>query len=304
MVQIKDDLGREFISLPSLSSILNLSTKQIRRHIRDKRMLSIKRGQQRYISKEDILREYPSLSKETLNRDIGDILADKRDTIGTSVAKNDVPEVLNVPDVQFKKDIDLYQQDQKTEMMLTKIEQVKVVITRLEKSIADIGYIQQDTKTIERKLDRVNAKMFLLEGHKGQKGHKIYLGVLFVVVLAITGTSIYGIIQFKGLYRATQENFNSQLFAKNKEIVAVSAKHMKTVKQYEQKTGEQNLELEKMKVKLDQKEQQIQFLQETITKQNKETIENERGQTDGYKNSAEHLQDDERGHSKPSRSFL
>lgn len=281
MPQIKDDLGREFISLLALSSILNLSTKQVRRHVRNKRLLSIKRGQRRYVLKDDILREYPSLSFESLNRDIRDISMDKRDTIGTSIAENDVPDVLNVHDVPFSKEIDLYQKDPKTDILLTKIEQVKTVMTRLEKSIADIGYIQQDTKTIDRKLDRLNTKMSQIEGQKGHKGHKIFFGVLVIVVLAITGAGIYGVIQFKELYTATQKSYYSQLTAKDKEIAVASEKYANTIKHYEQETSEKALTIEKMKVKSEQQLQQIQFLQETEELKKREP--------DGYKDIESHL---------------
>ncbi|MDP8258196.1 MAG: hypothetical protein P9L90_02055 [Candidatus Aadella gelida] len=286
MPHIKDDLGREFVSLPILSSVLNLSTKQVRRHIRDKRMLSIKRGQRRYVAKEDILREYPSISNESLNRDIGDISMDKRDTIGTSTMENDVSKVPNVYDVPVEKEITLFQQDQKTDMMLTKIEQVKTVITKLEKSIADIGYIQQDTKTLDRKLERITSKLSLLDGQKGHRGHKIYLGVLVAVVLAVIGTSVYGILQFKELHKESQEKFDSNLSAKDKEVTTIFANYTEHVNQYDRKTREQNIELAEMKILLDQKKNQVQILQDTLTKQNqnKESAENERGESDGYKN--------------------
>jgi len=265
MPQIKDDLGREFVSLPVLSSILNLSAKQVRRHVRDKRMLSVKRGQRRYVFKDDILREYPTLSPEALNRDIRDILADKRDTIGTSPMENGVLNVPNVLDVPLEKEIDLYRQDQKTDMVLTKIEQVKTVITRLEKSISDIGYIQQDTKTLDRKMDRIHNKMSLLEEQKGHKGHNWFIGGLFVLILGIAGAGIYGVYQFNLLYKETQSNYAGQLTSKDREITRTLEKHTGTVKHYEKEIGANNLEAEKLKVKLAQQQQEITQLQETIT---------------------------------------
>jgi len=270
MVQIKDDLGREFISLPALSSVLNLSTKQVRRHIRDKRLLNIKHGQKRYVSTEDILREYPSLSPEALLRDIREPQQDKRATIGTSVAENIVSDVDNVPDVSFKDEVTLYQKDQKTDMMLAKIDQVKTVITRLEKSIADIGYIQQDTKTLDRKLDRVNNKLSRMEGQKGQRGHMVYLSVLIVIVLSVIGTSLYGMSQFNRLYKDTQADHAVQITAKDEEITSAMEKHTGVVQQYEQEAGGKNLTIEKLKVKVGHQEQEIGLLKETISKKEQE----------------------------------
>ena len=270
MVQIKDDLGREFISLPALSSVLNLSTKQVRRHIRDKRLLNIKHGQKRYVSKDDILREYPSLSPEALLRDIREPMQDKRATIGTSVAENIVSDVDNVPDVSFKDEVTLYQKDQKTDMMLAKIDQVKTVITRLEKSIADIGYIQQDTKTLDRKLDRVNNRLSRMEGQKGQRGHMVYLSVLIVIVLSVIGTSLYGMSQFNRLYKDTQADHAVQITAKDEEITSAMEKHTGVVQQYEQEAGGKNLTIEKLKVKVGHQEQEIGLLKETISKKEQE----------------------------------
>jgi len=270
MTQIKDDLGREFISLPVLSSLLNLSTKQVRRHIRDKRMLNIKHGQKRYVSKEDILREYPSLSPEALLRDIREHQQDKRTTIGTSVAGTVVSDVGNVPDVSLKDEITLYQKDQKADMMLAKIDQVKTVITRLEKSIADIGYIQQDTKTLDRKLDRVHTRLSRMEGQKGQRGHMVYLSVLIVVVLSVIGTSLYGMSQFNRLYKDSQADHTVQITAKDEEITSALEKHTGVVQQYEQEAGDKNLTIEKLKVSVTQQEQEIGLLKETISKKEQE----------------------------------
>jgi len=270
MTHIKDDLGREFISLPTLSSLLNLSTKQVRRHIRDKRMLNIKHGQKRYVSKDDILREYPSLSPEALLRDIREPRQDKRATIGTSVAGTVVSDVGDVPEVSFKDEVTLYQKDQKADMMLAKIDQVKTVITRLEKSIADIGYIQQDTKTLDRKLDRVNNKLSRMEGQKGQRGHMVYLGVLIVIVLSVIGTSLYGMSQFNRLYKDTQADHTVQITAKDGEITSALEKHTGVVQQYEQEAGEKNLTIEKLKVSVTQQEQEIGLLKETISKKEQE----------------------------------
>ncbi|MFH1309527.1 MAG: hypothetical protein ABIH85_02470 [Candidatus Omnitrophota bacterium] len=270
MAQIKDDLGREFISLPVLSSVLNLSTKQVRRHIRDKRMLNIKHGQKRYILKDDILREYPSLSPEALLRDIRELRQDNRDTIGTSVAENVVSDVDNVPDVSFKDEVTLYQKDQKADMMLAKIDQVKTVITRLEKSIADIGYIQQDTKTLDRKLDRVSNKLSHMEGQTGHRGHVVYSGVLIVIVLSVIGTSLYGMSQFNRLYKETQADHTAQISAKDEEITSVLEKHTNAVQRYEQRVGDKNITIEKLQGTLGQKDQEIVLLKETISKKEQE----------------------------------
>jgi len=264
MPQIKDDLGREFVSLPVLSSVLNLSHKQVRRHVRDKRMLSIKRGQRRYILKDDVLREYPSLSNESLDRDIRDNFRDKRDTIGTSTIENDAPDVSNVPNVSFEKELSIYQQDQKTDLVLSKIEQVQSIMTRLEKSIADVGYIQQDTKTLNRKLERVHKRICEIDGQKGHSGHKIFSGVLIVLILSVIGAGIYGIYQFNLLYKETRNNYSSRIASKDKAITSALERRADIVKQYEKEIREKDIASEKAKIKLDQQQQEITQLQETI----------------------------------------
>jgi len=238
MAIIKDDLGREFLDLSTLSDLLNLSLKQTRRHIRDKRLLSIKQGQRRFVLTDDILREYPSLTPSMLkDRDI-------TDTKGTSPYEKGVP---NVPDVPKDTEIDLYRQDQKQDLLIRQVEQVKSVVSRLEKGIADIGYIQRDTKSIDRKLDRLNTRLDGVEqGQKRQGGHWLYPAILGLVILGLIGAGIWGFNTFKDLYQKTQAGYEGELRLKDEQIDSVVDKFDDMTITYYEGLSERDIEIERL----------------------------------------------------------
>jgi len=281
MEKFKDDLGREFIDLSSLSALLNLSTKQVRRHIRDKRLLSVRQGQRRFIFKDDILREYPEITPSMLDRDIRDInrdITDKktdiRDTKGTFEYNEDVPNVPNVPDVpQEDKAINLYKSDQKQDLLIRQVEQVKSVVSRLEKSIADIGYIQKDTKAIDRKLDRLNEKdneidrdikdiKDILKKRGSQKGTFLGFLTLGLIVLGLIGAGVYGVIKFKEFYQRTQAGYEEVLSTKDAQLDALSKDYNRTLIEHTKEAVEKDIEIERLRNTNEQLGKAIEEIQE------------------------------------------
>ena len=281
-MKYKDDLGREFIDLSSLSALLNLSRKQVRRHIRDKRLLSVRQGQRRFILKEDILREYPTLSPSMLERDIRDIdrdITDKktdiRDTKGTFEYNEDVPNVPNVPDVPQGSDaISLYKSDQKQDLLIRQVEQVKSVVSRLEKSIADIGYIQKDTKAIDRKLDRLNEKdterdkdikdiRDILKKRGRQAGTLVGFLILGLIVLGLIGAGAFGVIKFKEFYQKTRAGYEETLRTKDAQIGNITENYNRTLIEHTKEVGEKGIEIESLRNTNEQLGKTIEELQET-----------------------------------------
>jgi len=282
MEKYKDDLGREFIDLSSLSALLNLSRKQVRRHLRDKRLLSVRQGQRRFIFKDDILREYPEITPSMLERDIRDIdrdITDKktdiRDTKGTFEYNEDVPNVPNVPDVPQGSDaISLYKSDQKQDLLIRQVEQVKSVVSRLEKSIADIGYIQKDTKAIDRKLDRLNEKdterdkdikdiRDILKKRGRQAGTLVGFLILGLIVLGLIGAGAFGVIKFKEFYQKTRAGYEETLRTKDAQIGNITENYNRTLIEHTKEVGEKGIEIESLRNTNEQLGKTIEELQET-----------------------------------------
>jgi len=260
MTKFTDPLGREFVALSALSTLLDLSTKQIHRHIRNKRLLSVKRGQRRFIFKNDILREYPSLTPSMLDRDIADIEKDISDTNGTFEYPNDVPNVPNVPSVQKGSELNVYSPDKKQDLLIQNIEQVRNVVSRLEKSIANIDYIQRDTKAITRKLDNTNARNNKIEGHlvslaatmsrmerqKGHRGHLVgFIVLAFIIVALITG-SVFGMARFREFYQKMQVEYANVLKVKDTKINSLGNRLNDTILANTIQVGEKDLEIERL----------------------------------------------------------
>jgi len=261
MTKFTDPLGREFIALSTLSTLLSLSTKQIHRHIRDKRLLSIKQGQKRFISKNDILREYPSLTPSMLDRDIAGIEKDILDTNETSEYSSDVLNVPDVPSVQKGAELNVYSPDKKQDLLIQNIEQVRNVVSRLEKSIANIDYIQRDTKMIARRLDSTNAKnnkierqlanlgvaMSRLERQIGRKGHLVGFVVLALITAALLTGGVFGAAKFREFYQKTQAEYENLLEVKDTQINSLENKLNDTILADTIQMGKKDLEIERLR---------------------------------------------------------
>jgi hypothetical protein len=294
MAVIKDDLGRTFVDLATLSRLLSLSIKQTRRHIRDKRMVSVKRGRRRFVLIDDILKQYPhitpSMFKEAGALSSRGIKAklpkeDVRDTKGTSKGVNEKRDVPNVPYVPKKREIELYKADERQAAVLKQIEQVQAVVNRLEKSIADMAYLQQDTKSIDRKLtglnDRdskiedqireLNDKESNIEGQMKDLNVKegrievqinelaarekvrksweqwIYPAAFGLVVIGLIFGVMWGIGSFKEMHRKTQKAYEDKIALHESKVEKLTKEHTRKLVQNAQESAIKDLELEGLK---------------------------------------------------------
>jgi len=285
MTQYKDDLGREFIDLSTLSTLLNLSVKQVRRHIRDKRLLAIKQGQTRFIAKNDILKEYPTLTPSMLERDITDKDRDITDTKGTLNSET-VSQMSQMSQMSpNEQDIDLYSTNNKQDLLIKQVEQVKSVVGRLEKSLADMSYIAQDTKGIVRKLDRLTEKDSKIEtdikdikdkliedgvrlekditdirdtvAKRGDKRRLIGYIALGLVILGLIGIGLFGVIKFKDFYQRTRAGYENTLRTKDAQLDTLSENYNKTLLQHTQEIGEKDLAIERLRTMNEQLDKEV-----------------------------------------------
>ncbi len=242
--------------------------------------MSVRRGQKRFISRNDILREYPSLTPSMLDRDIADIKKDISDTNGTSEYTGDVLDVPNVPSVQKEPNLNVYSPDKKQDLLIQNIEQVRSVVSRLEKSIANIDYIQRDTKIITRRLDNTNARNNKIEGlltgltstvsrmerQKGHGGHLIGFGVLAFIIVVFLAAGIFGAVKFKGFYQEAQVESKNLLEVRDTQIDSLRDRLNSTVLNDTRRMGEKDLEIERLKGTNEHMASTIVDLQETKTR--------------------------------------
>lgn len=223
--------------------------------------MSVKQGQKRFIFKNDILREYPSLTPSMLDRDIAGIEKDVLDTNETSEYSSDVLNVPNVTSVQKGPELNVYSSDKKQDLLIQNIEQVRNVVSRLEKSIANIDFIQRDTKIIARRLDSANAKnnkierqlvslgtaMSRLDRQIGHKGHLVGFVVLALITAALLMGGIFGAVKFREFYQKTQAEYRNLLEVKDTQINSLGNKLNETILADTIQMGEKDLEIERLR---------------------------------------------------------
>ncbi len=179
----KDELNREFIDLKTIAEILGFSERHAKRLIRAKNWLSIKRGK-RFILIDDFRKTHPDLFPILLSR-IEQIEAEKVDISDikrTGENKTDVQKVQNLGDAN--KEILEFEPLGNREILYQKTVNT---IQRLEKTLANIEYIQRDTLRIDSRLEK-HAKEIknLTELVKRQGEPKLIIwlkGIVLVIML-------------------------------------------------------------------------------------------------------------------------
>lgn len=201
----RDELNREFVDLKTLSQVLGYTERHTKRLIRDNNWLSIKRGR-RFVLKDDFLRSYPDLSPTLLSSisDITDKRVDKTDIKADIEHKTDVR---NVQDVQSLEETDKgiieFESLDNKEILYQKTVNT---IQRLEKTLANVQYIQQDTKRIDGKVDKQGKELrALAEQLKGIAKPRLNQWLEVAVMLAMLAMigfmfyKVYGLLNSMGV---------------------------------------------------------------------------------------------------------
>ena len=182
----KDELNREFIDLKTIAEILGFSERHAKRLIRAKNWLSVKRGK-RFILIDDFRKTHPDHFPALLSRieQIGIEKVDISDIKQTSEIKTDVQDVQKVQNLEkIDKEIVEFEPLTNKEILYQKTVNT---IQRLEKTLANIEYIQKDTLRIDSRLEKqVKDLKNLTELVKKQGEPKIILwlkGIVLVVML-------------------------------------------------------------------------------------------------------------------------
>ena len=179
----KDELNREFIDLKTVSEILGFSERHAKRLIRAKNWLSIKRGK-RFILIDDFRKTHPDLFPTLLSKieRVETEKVDISDIKQTSELKNGVQDVQNLEETD--KEIVEFESLSNKEILYQKTVNT---IQRLEKTLANIEYIQRDTLRIDGRLEKQTKDLKnLTELVKKQGEPKIILwlkGIVLVVML-------------------------------------------------------------------------------------------------------------------------
>jgi len=182
----KDELNREFIDLKTVSEILGFSERHAKRIIRAKNWLSIKRGK-RFILIDDFRKTHPDLFSTLLSKieQVETEKVDISDIKQTSEIKNGVQDVQKVQNLEkTDKEIVEFESLSNKEILYQKTVNT---IQRLEKTLANIEYIQKDTLRIDSRLEKQAKDLKnLTELVKKQGEPKIILwlkGIVLVVML-------------------------------------------------------------------------------------------------------------------------
>ena len=197
----KDELNREFIDLKTVSEILGFSERHAKRIIRAKNWLSIKRGK-RFILIDDFRKTHPDLFPTLLSK----IEQDNTETMDisdikqTSEIKNGVQDVQKVQNLEkTDKGIVEFESLSNKEILYQKTVNT---IQRLEKTLANIEYIQKDTLKIDSRLEKQAKDLKnLTELVKKQGEPKIILwlkGIVLVVMLLMISflfVKIYSVLK-------------------------------------------------------------------------------------------------------------
>lgn len=187
----KDELNREFIDLNTVAEILGFSQRHTKRLIRANNWLSIKRGK-RFIFIDDFRKTHPDhfstlLSKieetKTEKTDISDI---KR----TLENKTDVQNVQKVQNLEeLGKEIMEFEPISNKEILYQKTVNT---IQKLEKTLANIEYIQRDTLRIDGRLEKQTKELKnLTELVRRQRDPKLIIWLKGIVLAVILLTIVF-----------------------------------------------------------------------------------------------------------------
>ena len=179
----KDELNREFIDLKTIAEILGFSERHAKRLIRAKNWLSVKRGK-RFILIDDFRKTHPDHFPALLSRieQIGIEKVDISDIKQTSEIKTDVQDVQKVQNLEkIDKEIVEFEPLTNKEILYQKTVNT---IQRLEKTLANIEYIQKDTLRIDSRLEKQAKELKNLIGLVKRQGEPKLILWLKVIVLA------------------------------------------------------------------------------------------------------------------------
>lgn len=178
----KDELNREFVDLKTVSEILGFSERHAKRIIRAKNWFSIKRGK-RFILIDDFRKTHPDLFSTLLSKieQVETEKVDISDKKQTSELKNGVQKVQNLE--KADKEIVEFESLSNKEILYQKTVNT---IQRLEKTLANIEYIQKDTLRIDSRLEKQAKDLKnLTELVKKQGEPKIILWLKGIVLMAM-----------------------------------------------------------------------------------------------------------------------
>jgi hypothetical protein len=181
----KDGLNREFIDLKTIAEILGFSERHTKRLIRNNNWLSIKRGK-RLILVDDFKKTYPDSFPALLSR-IEPVETEKMDIPDikqTSENKMDVQDVQKVQNLREPdKGIVEFERLSNKEILYQKTVNT---IQRLEKSLANVEYIQRDTQRIDGRLEKQAKELRNLTGLVKRQGEpKLIIWLKAIVLLAM-----------------------------------------------------------------------------------------------------------------------
>ena len=182
----KDELNREFIDLSTVAEILGFSQRHTKRLIRTNNWLSVKRGK-RFILIDDFRKTHPDHFPTLLSK-IEETKAEKTDISDIKRTLKNETDVQNVQKVQnledSSKEIMEFEPITNKEILYQKTVNT---IQKLEKTLANIEYIQRDTLRIDSRLEKQAKEMKnLTELVKRQGEPKLIIwlkGIVLVVML-------------------------------------------------------------------------------------------------------------------------
>ncbi|MBU1868711.1 hypothetical protein KJ608_04605 [Patescibacteria group bacterium] len=181
----KDELNREFVDLKTIAEILGFSERHAKRLIRTKNWLSIKRGK-RFVLIDDFRKTHPDIFSTLLSKidQVDTEKVDISDIKQTSAFKNGVQDVQKVRNLErMDKEILGFEPLGNKEILYQKTVNT---IQRLEKTLANIEYIQKDTLRIDSRLEKQAKELkTLTELVKKQKESKIILWLKAIVLVAM-----------------------------------------------------------------------------------------------------------------------
>jgi len=149
----KDELNREFIDLGTVAEILGFSQRHTKRLIRTNNWLSVKRGK-RFILIDDFRKTHPDRFPSLLSK-IEEIKIEKTDISDIKRTLENKTDVHNVQKVQNleKPDKEIMEFEPITNKEILYQKTVNT-IQKLEKTLANIEYIQRDTLRIDGRLEK------------------------------------------------------------------------------------------------------------------------------------------------------
>lgn len=180
-----DELNRNFIDLKTIAEILGFSERHAKRLIRTKNWLSVKRGK-RFILIDDFRKTHPDHFSALLSRieQVETEKVDISDIKRTGETKTDVQNIQKVQNLEeFNKKIITFESVTDKEILYQKTVNT---IQRLEKTLANIDYIQRDTLKIDSRLEKQAKELKnLIKLVKRQGEPKLIIWLKGVVLVAM-----------------------------------------------------------------------------------------------------------------------